>query len=97
MIWMTLIGLGLFAGIVINDDDNSSEGVDQPPIEQEPNEATAGNDLLQGTSGADSINGLDGDDEISGDKGADRLFGDDGNDTLEGGDDQDLLKGGALY
>jgi Ca2+-binding RTX toxin-like protein len=57
-------------------------------------QATTGNDTVQGTAYADSIDGLDGDDSLNGAAGNDTLFGGAGADILNGGGDTDSLIGG---
>ncbi|NIZ60781.1 hypothetical protein DL239_07320 [Sedimentitalea sp. CY04] len=99
MIWMTLIGLGLVAGIAIHSDDEeldtSSDDNDQPPVYQETDVPTNDNDFLQGTNGADTLLGAGGDDLIYGEDGNDREFGNSGNDRLYGDGGDDSLFGGS--
>jgi Ca2+-binding RTX toxin-like protein len=58
-------------------------------------QATSGNDTVQGTAYADNAVGLDGNDSLIGSTGNDTLYGGAGADTLNGGGDTDSLLGGA--
>ena len=63
----------------------------QNSIEQE---ASEGDDYLEGTPGDDTIDGLGGNDTIDGLGGDDTIEGGDGNDLVFGGDGNDVIWGG---
>ncbi len=63
-------------------------------VEDVPDTATQGGDLLIGSSVDDAIDGLGGDDTIYGLGGNDELIGGAGDNFLDGGDGDDILRGG---
>tara|TARA_R110001592_G_scaffold144538_2_gene367769 strand:- start:3652 stop:6993 length:3342 start_codon:yes stop_codon:yes gene_type:complete len=63
-------------------------------VEDVPDTATQGGDLLIGSSVDDVIDGLGGDDTIYGLGGNDELIGGAGDNFLDGGDGDDILRGG---
>ncbi|MGH0001142.1 calcium-binding protein [Pseudovibrio ascidiaceicola] len=56
--------------------------------------ASDGEDILDGTLNDDTINGLGGDDDIDGLAGDDHIIGGEGNDKLQGGEGDDHVEGG---
>ncbi|MFV1464692.1 calcium-binding protein [Phaeobacter sp. JH204B] len=105
---MTMLGVGLLAGVIINDSDDSDSNdsnADESGNEENATviEGSEGADLLFGTTGSENLLGGEGDDNIDarggpdtieGGAGDDRLDGGSANDNVFGGDGDDTLIGG---
>ncbi|AUQ74243.1 type I secretion protein [Phaeobacter sp. BS52] len=97
---MTLLGVGLLAGVIINDSDDSDSaesGANESGNEDNTEtvvEGTDGADLLLGTTGSENLLGGAGDDNIDARGGPDTIEGGAGNDVLDGGSAADNVFGG---
>ncbi|ATF18260.1 Hemolysin-type calcium-binding protein repeat protein (2 copies) [Phaeobacter gallaeciensis] len=97
---MTLLGVGLLAGVIINDSDDSdsAESGANESGNEDNNEAvvegTDGADLLLGTIGSETLLGGAGNDNIDARGGPDTIEGGAGDDTLDGGSADDNIFGG---
>ncbi|UWR62938.1 type I secretion protein [Phaeobacter inhibens] len=97
---MTLLGVGLLAGVIINDSDDSDSadsGANESGNEDNTEtvvEGTDGTDLLFGTTGSENLLGGAGDDNIDARGGPDTIEGGAGDDTLDGGSADDNVFGG---
>ncbi|ATG35762.1 Hemolysin-type calcium-binding protein repeat protein (2 copies) [Phaeobacter piscinae] len=97
---MTLLGVGLLAGVIINDSDDSDSaesGANESGNEDNNEtvvEGTDGADLLFGTTGSENLLGGAGDDNIDARGGPDTIEGGAGDDTLDGGSAADNIFGG---
>ncbi|WP_254683390.1 calcium-binding protein [Phaeobacter sp. LSS9] len=97
---MTLLGVGLLAGVIINDSgdsDSADSGANESGNEDNTEtvvEGTDGADLLFGTTGSENLLGGAGDDNIDARGGPDTIEGGAGDDTLDGGSAADNIFGG---
>ncbi|MFS4579865.1 calcium-binding protein [Phaeobacter sp. C3_T13_0] len=100
--FMTMIGVGLLAGVIINDTDDSDSSDAASGESGDGNDSNNGrvieggetNDLLLGTIGTETILGGAGNDNIDARGGEDTVEGGAGNDTLDGGSADDNIFGG---